>query len=110
MKRAIHHALIAVAVYVVTFFTNVPDLDLWARLAVGSIFLQTGHVLRHDIFSYLPTKALWIDHEWGSGVVFYCFAKYFGEYGIFVLKALLIYLIFMMVQKVNQRTREQALP
>jgi hypothetical protein len=99
VKRAIHHLLIAVAVYVLTFFTNVPDLDLWARLAVGSIVFQTGHVLHHDIFSYLPTKDLWIDHEWGSGVVFYGFAKYFGQYGIFLLKALLIYFIFGMVLK-----------
>jgi hypothetical protein len=99
VKRVSHHLLIAVAVYVLTFFTNVPDLDLWARLAVGSIFFQTGHVLHHDVFSYLPTKDLWIDHEWGAGVVFYCFAKYFGEYGIFLLKALLIYSIFVMVVK-----------
>jgi hypothetical protein len=99
VKKAIHHLLIIVAVYVLTFLTNAPDYDLWARLAVGSVFLRTGHVLGHDIFSYLPTKDLWIDHEWGSGVVFYCFAKYLGNSGIFVLKALLIYAIIIMVQK-----------
>jgi len=33
-------------------------------------FFQTGTVLKKDIFSYLPTKDLWVDHEWGSGVVF----------------------------------------
>ena len=104
MKRAIHYLLIATAVYVVTFLTNIPDLDLWARLAVGSIFFQTGHVLRHDIFSYLPTKDLWIDHEWGSGVVLYGFAKYLGQYGIFILKALLIYSIFLTILKtINTR-------
>jgi len=99
MTRAIRYLLIATALYVVTFLTNIPDLDLWARLAVGSIFFQTGHVLRHDIFSYLPTKDLWIDHEWGSGVVIYGFAKYFGQYGIFILKALLVFFISLMVQK-----------
>ena len=103
VKRAIHYLLIATAVYVVTFLSNIPDGDLWARLAVGSIFFQTGHVLRHDIFSYLPTKDLWIDHEWGSGVVFYGFAKYFGEYGIFILKALLIYFIFTVLLKTIRR-------
>lgn len=99
VKKAIHHLLLGVVVYVLTFMTNGPDFDLWARLAVGSIVLQTGHVLQHDIFSYLPTKALWIDHEWGSGVVFYCLARLFGEHGIFILKAVLIYAIFTMVQK-----------
>jgi hypothetical protein len=91
---------VVIAVYIVTFFTNMPDFDLWARLAVGSIFFQTGHVLRHDIFSYLPTKALWIDHEWGAGVVLYGFVKCFGELGIFMVKGLLIYAIFVMIPKI----------
>jgi hypothetical protein len=99
MKQAIHHLLLVMVVYVLTFMTNMPDFDLWARLAVGSIVSQTGHVLRHDIFSYLPTKDLWIDHEWGSGVVFYAIAKVLGEQGIFLLKAALIYGIFTMIQK-----------
>jgi hypothetical protein len=88
-----------VIVYILTFLTNLPDYDLWARLAVGSIFFQTGTVLKHDIFSYLPTKNLWVDHEWGSGVVIYAFARYLGEYGVFILKALLIYSILIMVLK-----------
>jgi hypothetical protein len=98
-NKAIHHLLLAVVVYVLTFMTNMPDFDLWARLAVGSIVWQTGHVLRHDIFSYLPTKDLWIDHEWGSGVVFYCVARLLGERGIFILKGVLLYAIFTMVGK-----------
>ena len=105
MQKAIHHLSIATAVYVLTFLTNMPDFDLWARLAVGSAFFQTGHVLRHDIFSYLPTKDLWIDHEWGSGVVFYGFARYLGEHGIFLLKALLICSIFVMVRKTISRAK-----
>jgi hypothetical protein len=106
LRKAIHHGLLLVTVYILAFFTNSPDTDLWARLAVGSIFFQTGQVLRHDIFSYLPTKNLWVDHEWGSGVIFYYFAKYLGEYGIFVLKGLLVYLIFVMVHKaINVRQR-----
>jgi hypothetical protein len=99
VNKAIHHVLLIVAVYVLTFLTNIPDYDLWARLAVGSMFFGTGHVPRHDVFSYLPTKDLWIDHEWGTGVVCYAFAKWLGNSGIFVLKGLLIYAIFIMVQK-----------
>ena len=99
VQKVIHHLLIVATVYALTFLTNSPDFDLWARLEVGSVFFQTWHVLRHDIFSYLPTKEIWVDHEWGTGVLLYGFAKYFGEYGIFILKALLIYSIFMLVGK-----------
>jgi hypothetical protein len=98
LPRALNQLSIVVIVYILTFLTSTPDYDLWARLAVGSIFFQTGRVLKHDIFSYLPTER-WIDHEWGSGVVFYGFAKHFGESGIFLLKALLIYSILIMVLK-----------
>src|SRR5512142_1078422 len=91
MKWGVRQLLLLVVIYVLTFFTNIPDYDLWARLAVVSIFFQTGHVLRHDVFSYLPTKELWVDHEWGSGVVFYFFTKSFGNTGVFILKGLLIY-------------------
>jgi hypothetical protein len=98
-KKVLLHLSIVMVVILLTFLTRMPDFDLWARLAVGSIFFQTGHVLRHDIFSYLPTKALWIDHEWGSGVVLYGLARCFGEHGVFLAKGLLLYGIFLMVLK-----------
>jgi hypothetical protein len=50
-----------------------------------------------DIFSYLPTKNLWIDHEWGSGVIFFVLVNILDEWGIFVLKAFIIFLIFMLI-------------
>lgn len=99
MKNIVHSVLLAALVYVLAYFSNTPDFDLWARLGVGSIVFQTGHVARHDIFSYLPTKPMWIDHEWGSGVIFYAFVKLFGEQGLFALKGLLIYAIFATVGK-----------
>ncbi len=106
MKKGIFYISITVIVYVLTFSENVPDYDLWARLAVGSIFFQTGHILNHDIFSYLPTKYLWIDHEWGSGVVFYFFVKYMGEFGIFALKALILFAIFILIIKTTDLQKD----
>ncbi|KQC10021.1 MAG: hypothetical protein APR62_12810 [Smithella sp. SDB] len=100
MKRFLFCLSLAVIIYILTFLINVPDYDLWARLAVGSIFFQTGHVLKHDIFSYLPTKNLWIDHEWGSSVVFYFLTKYLGEWGLFALKAVILLTIFILIIKI----------
>jgi hypothetical protein len=97
LHRVLLHGAIVIAVLILTFFTHMPDFDLWARLAVGSLVFQTGHVLKHDIFSYLPTKDLWVDHEWGSGVVLYGFVRGFGDHGLFVVKGLLLYAIFLMV-------------
>lgn len=100
MKQIFFFIAMVLIVLILTFLTNVPDYDLWARLAVGSIFFQIGHVLKQDIFSYLPTKALWIDHEWGSSVVFYFFVRYFGEWGLFALKAFILFAIFLLIVKI----------
>jgi hypothetical protein len=100
MKKIVFYISLAIIVNILTFLINMPDYDLWARLAVGSIFFQTGHILKHDIFSYLPTKYLWIDHEWGSGVVFYFLTNHFGDKGIFALKAFIILAIFILVIKI----------
>lgn len=52
-----------------------PDYDLWTRLIAGNCFLTGGKVMLNDIFSYTPTH-IWLDHEWGSGVIFSLLEKY----------------------------------
>ncbi len=84
-------------VYAIRF--NDIDYDLWARIAVGKMFFQTGHVLPHDIFSYTPTKE-WIDHEWGSGVIFYFLSSKFGDIGLLLLKIILIFTIFFLLTRI----------
>lgn len=76
------------------------DGDLWARLAVGKIYFQTGHVLMNDIFSYTPTKSIWIDHEWGSGVVFYWLVQHFGDKGLIFFQTIVLFAIFIIVSKI----------
>jgi hypothetical protein len=56
---------------VVLAYHCIADGDLWARLAVGRHFFETGSVMRHDVFAFTPTLPEWIDHEWGAGVVFW---------------------------------------
>lgn len=100
MKKTIF--LLTLATCILTFIINSYDPDLWARFAVGSIFFQTGNVLKHDIFAYTATKNLWIDHEWGAGVIFYFFAQHFGQWGIYFLKSILIFIIFIFIIKINR--------
>ncbi|MFA6990048.1 MAG: hypothetical protein WC197_08270 [Candidatus Gastranaerophilaceae bacterium] len=88
--------------YVFSAYFNTCDWDLWARLAVGSIFFQTGKVLPHDIFAYTQTKLMWIDHEWGSGVIFYFLTKHFGDAGLLLLKFSILIFIWFFVFKIIQ--------
>lgn len=75
------------------------DYDLWARLIAGMSIVQTGHILKHDFLSYTSTH-LWIDHEWGSSVIFYLAQHFFSSAGILMLQAALIFSIFFMMTKV----------
>lgn len=75
------------------------DFDLWARLIAGMGVIDGGHVLKTDFLSYTPVHTWW-DHEWGAGVIFYAFLKYFGPYSLIILQAVLIFLIIYVLSKI----------
>jgi len=110
MKKYLIDISLIIITLILTFSVNNPDYDFWHRLAVGSIFFHTGNILKHDIFSYLPTKALWIDHEWGSGVVFYFLTSRLGDAGIFILKAFMIFGIFILIRKIIELQTRKSVP
>ncbi len=110
MKKYFIYISLIIITLILTFSVNNPDYDFWHRLAVGSIFFQTGHVFKHDIFSYLPTKDLWIDHEWASGVVFYFLTSRLGDAGIFILKAFIIFAIFVLIIKIHKLQTNKDIP
>lgn len=86
---------------ILAFSTNALnfDFDLWARLIAGMGVIDGGHVLKADFLSYTPVHTWW-DHEWGAGVIFYIFLKYFGPYSFIILQALLIFGIFFLLSKI----------
>lgn len=99
IKRPFFYTLLFVLSWIYSAKFNSADYDLWARLAVGKIYFQLGHLLNHDIFSFTPTNNLWIDHEWGSGVVFYFINQVFGTLGLFVFKTICVFLILFFISK-----------
>ena len=102
MKKNIFFLSIVLIIYFLTASQSHADWDLWARLAVGKMFFATGSVLKHDIFAYTPTKPIWIDHEWLSGVVFYYLVDKFGDLGLCLLKVVLLFSVFLSIFKLNQ--------
>ncbi len=65
---------------------NIADGDLWAKMALGAILLEKGVLLTHDIFAFTPVLPEYVDHEWGSGVVFFGVLKLLGPMGLMTLK------------------------
>ncbi|MDD3013155.1 MAG: hypothetical protein PHC34_05580 [Candidatus Gastranaerophilales bacterium] len=100
MKKIVFYLSLFIITWVYCAKFNCIDWDLWARLAVGKIFFLTGTILKHDIFAYTPVKSLWIDHEWGSGVIFYYISHYFGDTGLMLLKIFFSFIILFIISRI----------
>ncbi len=75
------------------------DFDFWARLIVGKSFFQTGSLFNYDFYSYGTTHKF-IDHEWGSSLVFYLIQNYFSDIGLLIFKTLIIFLTLFLITKI----------
>lgn len=84
------------------------DYDLFARLMVGDSFINHGIIHYQDLYSYTPTH-LWFDHEWGASQFFYVFFKLFGNFGLILIQALLIFGTTFFVLK-TQKIQKNAYP
>ncbi len=92
---------IALFLYVSTISVTsaIIDYDFWARIIVGKTFFQTGKLLNFDFQSFGPTRQ-WFDHEWGSSLIFYQILDKFGDKGIFIFKAITIFLVYFIITRI----------
>jgi hypothetical protein len=51
-------------------WTSAADPDLWGHVRFGEDFLRTHEVARADIYSYLTSTSLWVNHEWLAEAAF----------------------------------------
>jgi len=75
------------ALFLFTF--HEADEDVWGRMAVGRLVLASEEFPYRDVFAYVPTNPLVVDHEWLSGVVFYEVHRHLGGAGLVWLRAVL---------------------
>lgn len=89
--------------FVLIYSNHVADYDLWGYLSFGRVFWEEGYFPYKDIFSYTPTKPLWVYHEWLTGVLFYAIYKHTGPAGLQLLRYITIiftnYLIYLTALK-----------
>jgi hypothetical protein len=89
--------------FVALFSNVVADNDLWGYLSFGRVFWEDGYYPYGDVFSYTPTKSVWVYHEWLTGLSFYFIYKYAGAAGLQLLRYVIvlatIYLIYLTALK-----------
>ena len=98
-EKYIFYTVLFLFIFSLSLIFNNVDMDFWARVMQGDAVLQTGSVLYDDPFSYIPAHS-WIDHEWGSGVVFAFIQNTFGITGQIILKTLMIFGILFFIAKI----------
>ncbi len=89
---------IIIFLFIAITCSNTVDPDFWARLLQGDAFLELNRVLKQDPFSYTQTH-IWLDHEWGSGVIFSFILNHFGFIGILLSRLIISFLIYFFIYK-----------
>ncbi len=89
-------------IFLIACYLKVADNDLFARVAVGRLFLRDLRVPQSDVFAYTPTKPLWIDHEWLSGVAFYITSQLGGDLFLFSLSVLTAFITIFFILKAQK--------
>ena len=79
------YATLFLFIFGLGLYFNDLDNDFFARLIVGKTYFQTGDILDWDFLSYTPTHRF-IDHEWGSSLIFYFIQSNFGDIGLLTFK------------------------
>ena len=97
-NKLLYYVWILTLIIVFAFASNNIDPDFWARIIQGDAFWQLGHILKSDIFSYIPTH-IWYDHEWGASIILSFVLRHFGYCGIFLLRVLLASFIICFIFK-----------
>ncbi len=70
-------------------FNHLADGDLWAKLSLGASVWDHGDVVRRDFFAFTPVLPVYVDHEWGAGLIFFSCLKWFGPTSLMILKIVL---------------------
>ena len=85
--------------FILLFSRSLADYDMWGYLSFGRTFWEYGYFPYQDIFSYTPTKPLWVYHEWLTGIILYPLLKYLGPAGIQLLRYVFILMTIFVIYR-----------
>lgn len=108
MKKAL---LLILLLWLSVFFIskiNLTSSDLGRHVKNGEEVvkgLKTGNykVLNINYYSYTATDFEFVNHHWGTGVIYYLVCKFFGFVGLSLLNILLFYTAFLLFFKLSEK-------
>jgi hypothetical protein len=98
----LQHFITALILLIYGFFLahqiNLTVGDLGRHLKNGQLFVESGLIARTNLYSYTYPDYPFINHHWGSGVVFYLIERFLGISGLsiaFILVSLVTLFLFL---------------
>ncbi len=83
--------------------TDLTTADLGRHIANGRYFFENHKIPEKNLYSYSNPDAPFVNHHWGSGVIFYLIWKYFDFSGLtsfyIAISLLTFFLIFSLTKK-----------
>ena len=64
---------------------SIADPDIWWHLRNAEYLVQTGSMIRHDMYSFTANGAPWINHEWLTELPYYLGWRLLGIRGIYLV-------------------------
>jgi hypothetical protein len=92
--------LVVVILFVALFAMAVrapADTDTWWHLQAGRVTLESGRILRTDLFSHTRYGSPWINHSWLSQIMLYWLFDSFSYAGLGLWMAAVIVVAFLFV-------------
>jgi hypothetical protein len=91
--------MIFVVIFLLSLFRPC-DLDLGGHLRYGEYFIQNKLILREDLYSFGLPGYPWTNIAWGFDILEYTLFTFFGFAGLTVTGALIITLIYYLVDRI----------
>jgi hypothetical protein len=79
------------------------DPDLWWHLRTGRLIVATHHIPTVDPYSYTVPGKHWVVQEWLSELTLHGIEKALGLYGILFFRALIIFLVYVVIARLFVR-------
>jgi hypothetical protein len=79
------------------------DPDLWWHLRTGRLIASTHSIPHADVYSYTVAGKSWVVQEWLSELFLHGLRKFFGLWGIFWWRAVMLTLIYFLVARLIHR-------
>lgn len=99
--------IILISVYFSLFFLyeqNMTNFDYGKLVKYGEVIVENGEVFSTNYFSYTHPDYPFVNHHWGSGLIFYFVHQLFGFGGLTIMGLLLNLGAFLIIVNLSRKT------